>query len=647
MGVVYQARQTALKRLVALKMILAGAHAGPEQLARFRAEAEAVARLQHPNVVQIYEVGELEGQPYFSLEYVDGGSLAQQLKGAALPERRAAELTEHLARAMQAAHEKGIIHRDLKPANVLLTRDGTPKITDFGLAKQLDEAAEQTQSGAIMGTPCYMAPEQAEGKTREVGPAADVYALGAILYELLTGGPPFSGPAPIVIFSVIHQEPLAPRRLNPRIAFDLQTICLKCLRKEPARRYASAQALADDLYRFLAGEPIRARPVGTGERLRKWVRRRPAEAGLAAASAAALVSLVVGSLCFAQSQYQQARFAQRELNDHQRRESLRDEVLKLLDEGQGFFAANDYANARLKFANAKAMISDEGALVHLHSRAGAVLAEAEGRLEEQKAADGARTRLRQFRQGRDETLYHATLFSGPNPADNWQKTEETARQTLELFGVRPDSAPPALDGTPFSPAERAEITDRCYELLLLQAEARALLDRSRGAEAALVLLDQAARFGVDTRAYHQRRARYLDQAGRSADAQAERQRAEAGKPARSLDFFLLGQEAFVQARLADACSSLEAALRLEPRSFWAQCLLAMCHLRLQHWREAKLGFTSCLGARDDFVWGYLWRGVAHGQLGEFASGRADLDRAAALVRDESAAIRCTCTAASS
>jgi serine/threonine-protein kinase len=293
MGVVYQARQTKLNRVVALKMILAGAHAGEGDRRRFLAEAEAVARLQHPNVVQIHEVTEHNGLPCFSLEFCPGGSLAARLAGTPLPPAEAARLVEGLARAVQAAHEAGIVHRDLKPANVLLTADGTPKITDFGLAKQLDQAG-RTGSGAVVGTPSYMAPEQAAGKGKEVGPAADVWALGAILYECLTGRPPFrAATLAETLLQVLSEEPVPPGRLLPKLPRDLETICLKCLQKEQRKRYATADALAEDLRRFQAGEPIRARPVGRLERGWKWARRNPAVAGLAAAVGAALLLVVV------------------------------------------------------------------------------------------------------------------------------------------------------------------------------------------------------------------------------------------------------------------------------------------------------------------------------------------------------------------
>jgi WD40 repeat protein len=309
MGVVYKARQLGLNRLVALKMILAGAQASPQDLKRFRHEAEAVAHLQHPNIVQIYEVGEHDGWPYFSLEFVGDGSLAQKLAGTPLAAPHAAQLVATLSDAMQAAHDRGIIHRDLKPSNILLQRKAPkdvnadsgfrlveyePKVTDFGLAKRLDVEKGQTQSGAIVGTPSYMAPEQADAVSGTIGPPCDVYALGALLYELLTGRPPFRADTPLnTVIQVVSQEPVPPRRLLPRIPRDLETICLKALSKSPARRYDSARAMGQDLRRFLGGEPIVARAVGPVEKGWRWCSRNPALAVTSGLAVAALVAVTV------------------------------------------------------------------------------------------------------------------------------------------------------------------------------------------------------------------------------------------------------------------------------------------------------------------------------------------------------------------
>jgi tetratricopeptide (TPR) repeat protein len=303
MGLVYQARELKRGRSVALKMIMGGAHAEPRDLARFRAEAEAVARLHHPHIVQIYEVGEQDGWAYCALELVAGGSLARHFAGRPQEAGPSAEFVETIARTADYAHEHGIVHRDLKPANVLLAADGTPKITDFGLAKRLgsDPGTSAllglTRSGEILGTPSYMAPEQTLGRPEIVGPAADVYALGAILYESLTGRPPFHAATALdTLLQVRGQEPVPPRRLVPAVPRDLDTICLKCLQKEPDRRYVSAGALADDLRRFLDGKSVQARRPAAWRRGLKWARRRPALATALAAPFVALVGLVGGLL---------------------------------------------------------------------------------------------------------------------------------------------------------------------------------------------------------------------------------------------------------------------------------------------------------------------------------------------------------------
>jgi hypothetical protein len=312
MGVVYQARQINADRLVALKMILAGGHAGPDEMARFRTEAEAIARLQHPHVVQVFEVGMHNGLPFFSLEFCPGGSLDKKLAGTPLPPQEAAALVAKLAGGVQAAHAAQVLHRDLKPANVLLAADGTPKVTDFGLAKKLD-AQGATITGVIMGTPSYMAPEQASGAVHALGPAADVYALGAILYECLTGRPPFKAATTWdTLQQVLARDPVPPRQLNAKVSRDLETICLKCLHKEPRRRYPTAEALADDLRRFLAGEPVLARPVGRTERGWRWCRRNPGLAGASLAAGMMLLGVVAMSILYAVTQGEAARDLKKE-----------------------------------------------------------------------------------------------------------------------------------------------------------------------------------------------------------------------------------------------------------------------------------------------------------------------------------------------
>jgi eukaryotic-like serine/threonine-protein kinase len=299
MGVVYKALDQKLDRIVAIKMIAEGRHATPDHLHRFHAEAHAVARLRHPNIIAIHAIGEHDNRPYLSLEFAEGGSLAQRLAEKPMAPREAAALIETLARAVHAAHQAGVIHRDLKPGNVLLTADGVPKVGDFGLAKLLDADSRHTMTGQPIGTPSYMAPEQTDERAKRVGPETDVYGLGSILYQALTGRPPFLGSSPLETIRLVNStEAVPPRQARPEVPKDLETICLKCLEKEPIKRYSSAMALAEDLHRFLESRPILARRATLSERLVRWCRRNP----WAAAFLVALVAGVIGLGAMAQVQ---------------------------------------------------------------------------------------------------------------------------------------------------------------------------------------------------------------------------------------------------------------------------------------------------------------------------------------------------------
>ena len=279
MGIVYRARQKSLHRIVALKMMLAGQFAQPEFVQRFRAEARAIAQLQHPNIVAIHEVGEHDGQPWFSMDFVEGRTLAEVVCEGPLPGPRAATYLKAIAEAVHYAHQQGILHRDLKPSNILIDATDQPRITDFGLAKRLTsdlgpQTSDLTLTGQVLGSPNYLSPEQAAGKQAEVGPASDGYALGAMLYHLMTGRPPFQADSLTTLLrQVMETEPVSPRLLNASVPRDLETICLKCLEKQPSRRYATAQAMADELGRFLRSEPILARPVSRPEKVWRWRQR--------------------------------------------------------------------------------------------------------------------------------------------------------------------------------------------------------------------------------------------------------------------------------------------------------------------------------------------------------------------------------------
>jgi tetratricopeptide (TPR) repeat protein len=584
MGIVYLARQCSLNRYVALKMILSGPHAGSTERLRFRTEAEAAAQLQHPNIVQVYEVGEHDTRPFLSLEYVDAGSLAQRTAGMAQPGPQAALLVEILARAVHYTHQRGILHRDLKPNNVLLARreamngtpflvgpDGSgqyePKITDFGLAKFVDQVG-LTRTETLIGTPNYMPPEQAAGDTKKIGVPADVYSLGAILYELLTGRPPFCGTKALETLEQVRtKDPVPPRRLHAQVSRDLEIICLRCLEKEPEKRYPSALALALDLRRFLNGESIHARPAPLRQRLWKSVRRSPVRVAKVMSAAALLCLLLVGGWYF--------------------------------------------------------------------------------RVADQLAVHLADTNYREFLRHRNEAFFYSLvapeqdgLFGGSQATANTTIGESAAWEALALAGVKPGAESRTIDVS-FSGQRRSEVVADCYTLLLVLANSRSQSSVPQGGnkepcQEALRLLNTARQLGLESRAYYLRRADVLDQAGQADEARKDRDRARSSPLNGALDHFLIGEERYRRGDWDAAKDAFDHALAAHPGHFWAQFLESVCQLKLQQWEAAKTGLNACLAQQPDFIWIYLYRSFANEKLQAFQDAEIDFNKALQLNPSEDA-----------
>jgi serine/threonine protein kinase/predicted Zn-dependent protease len=627
MGVVYRARQVKLQRIVALKMILAGEHAGSAELARFRTEAEAIARLAHPNIVQIYEVGEHDGLPFFSLEFCAGGSLARKLAGTPLPAREAAAVVAQLAHGMHAAHEKGVIHRDLKPGNVLLASPGVatpgladqPKITDFGLAKKLDEQGK-TVSGAIMGTPSYMAPEQAAGKINELGPACDIYALGAILYECLTGRPPFKAATMMdTLRQVMNEEPVRPMQLQSGTPRDLETICLKCLQKEPARRYATAAALADDLRRYLNREPILARPTPAWERLAKWARRKPAVAGLVSVSLLALVAGIAVAILY-------GILSAQELQQFKDQEAARQQVRDFLAAGKRHLDSGEFGGAERELAQGLAALEAQPGLDAdaLHGEVRELLDLARTRLQ-------ARTRFEQFRKPHDDALFLCTRFTGLDMARDRTRIRAACRAALALYGPEADgpAAQLARDRPALKPQEHARLVAGCYELLLIWAEMEADTAPARdGARAALAVLAHAERLAADhdirSRTAFLYKARVMAQSrGEPFDAAAAERAAP--PPDTRLDWFLAALAHYQRGQQAEVISAAERVLDRDEADFWARYVKAMALLSQGEWLAARTELSICMQLGQHTAWPRLMRGHAATEMADYAAAAQDLD----------------------
>jgi tetratricopeptide (TPR) repeat protein len=607
--------------MVAVKMIISGYMASQAEIQRFHAEALAAAHLDHPNIVPIYEVGEFEGQPFYSMKVMEGGSLSERLADMRERPREAAQLIVKVAQAVHHAHQRGILHRDLKPANVLLDRAGEPYVSDFGLSKRLEDG---THSGIVVGTPSYMAPEQAAGGERPTT-AADVYSLGAVLYALLTARPPFQAENRLeVLNQLAEQAPIRPRLLNPLVDRDLETICLKCLEKSPNDRYPGVSSLAEDLKCYLAGEPIQARPTPLWVRMLKWVKRRPALAMLQLVIVAALVGTIIGCLWY---QEHRAAVAERALNEWRRTDTLRKEVLALVHKGREAMSAGKWSDARIHLGSARGLLGSEPALLDLQAPVVESLEATERALQREVARQEAARKYQEFMALRADALFQGAMFTGGNLFADGKKIRRTVERALQLFPVAAETGSRPAFVLSCTADERQEVKEGCYELLLILAEAVSQ-EGPQGTKQSLKVLERAKGLGMESKAYHLQHARYLERLGDREGARRTRERAAHLQEGGALDHFLTAEEYHRQGNMTAAIDAFHRALLLKPDHFWARYLLSVCYLRLHPSRPdlARDNLTACLGQGRDTVWVHLLRGVAHARLDLFEPAEDDFQK---------------------
>jgi tetratricopeptide (TPR) repeat protein len=659
MGVVYMARQVVFNRLVALKMI-GSRLVRPEWRSRFQDEAVALARLDHPNIVRVIDMGEHLGLPYFTMEFVSGGNLDQKVNGTPLPPEKAADFVRVLAQAMQAAHEAGVVHRDLKPGNILLApvaapkasagpeegiELGTPKITDFGLARFLDDDSHQTRDGVVMGTPSYMAPEQADGRVALIGPRTDVYALGAILYELITGRPPFKGETvQATLDEVRRDDPVPPRRLRRTCPRDLETICLKCLEKHPHRRYPTAAGLADDLGRFLRGEPTLARPAGRLERLVKWGRRRPSQAALVGVLLLAALGAVVAVLYHIHQLEVERAEARRQQHLAEQQQQLAVKKAtgqELLRRAQAYASRPDGLQSVVDSCQLVLQSIEESEaaqdteLLGLRQEAAEVtakarkqLAEHERREKEQAERDSATKALLTFRNRRHDAFFlaHRNLIAEVEAP--LEDVRQKALEALDPFGG-PGAKGLGNSLQRYRGREEMELRNGLCEVLLVLADATARAGRR---EEALHLLDEAEKLGSASQTIQRRRAQYGTAGGAPATDKGPPRAAAGQAPSTGLDWFLSGRDRLlVDHDPAGAARDFTQALEQEPGMFWAHFLRAQSWLRQGNLFAAEMDLKACQKLREDVVWSYLLRGHVFMKAKEWASADSELAEADGLL----------------
>jgi eukaryotic-like serine/threonine-protein kinase len=600
MADVYKARHRRLNRDVALKMFQPSRFLTARETFRIRTEAEAMARLTHPNIVQIFEIGEGDdGAPFLALEPAEQGTLAQKLQQFPYTPTAAAQLIETLARALHHAHERQVIHRDLKPANVLFTGDGVVKITDFGLAKVLWDSEDEspmnaTRTGEAMGTPRYMSPEQAAGEHDRVGPATDVYALGTLLYECLTGRAPFVATGIADTLQMIRvDDPLPLRRLSPGIPRDLETIALHCLHKAPERRYPSALALADDLHRFLEGEPIHARPTPGWERLWKWCRRKPAQAALIAAGSFIGFSALAAAIILPQL-------------ENRRVTALRNDVTALVNAGRTALDRDEADVAEARFQSAWMIVRGEPALADHETSVTGWLDHSRNLVNRYQW--NQRIPPRDYDNRRDEALLLSLLL-----ATHHEHPVPLARRAIRS----------AMEFTlPNDPAWTLERE----QLILLDAEMRS---QESGPAQGLALLDTTGALSSrdhSTRRFHLTRAEFLDRLGRSTEASAAREKADRLPRNKTTERFQAGMDLLRERQFEAALGDFEQVLHAEPAHFSARLFQALCCLNLGRHAEAKVALTACIAQRPYFNWSYYYRSAAELAAGDPDAALEDLRR---------------------
>lgn len=591
MATVYRARHRKLNRLVAIKMFESDRILNSREEFRVQTEARAMARLSHTNVIRIFEIGECGGVPFLALELAENGTLQKKLQQFQYTPRMAAELIETLANAIQHAHDHQVIHRDLKPANVLFAADGKPMITDFGLAKVLQDRlvslTDATRTGEAIGTPRYMAPEQADGNQGLICPGTDVYALGSLLYECLTGRAPFMASSVVqTLHQICHDDPLSPRQLQPAVPRDLETICLHCLEKRPNYRYHSAKELAEDLRRFLDGKPVAARPAPLWEIVLKWSRRKPTQAALVFGTLTVLILGVIGFLITSRLRTE-------------RIEQIRKQIVQHMEVGRQALEADDIETAQARFENAWMMVQAEPELASMETSVA-------GWLDHSHSA-GTRYRWSQktppppFEQRRDEALLESLLLPVDPPL-----SAQAARAAIAS----------AMEFTiPHDARWRSE-----RELLLLQDIS--LVERIESAESALRTLEAAEHF--DTHQYHSRHADLLERLGKHIEAAKARELAERLPQNLLIDHFQNGMDELRQQNYSTAEARFEQVLQRNPEHFSARLFQAICLLSLNRPAEAKIAVTACIGQRPVFQWNYYFRGLANARTGDYEQAKQDL-----------------------